>query len=244
MLLKSDSPPDADWIQMSKGPSGASWRVRCAQPSAILGERRKNGMVTRIIATNMPVLYLLKSAWQTPIPPNRIIFTGSTKDILDPTGKDDAWITANSYTYELITPPVSWDSAWQLVQQDLKRFTGFSSVVTNTPTDCYILTADTAILALHRSRGGNPVNKLYEPDEQYMQNRPVKTLAYYLDGILDKPVVEETGINYTIDLSLSGINGSNFAAVQSALLAFGFRLTPSQRILPNFIIYQNYKDNE
>ena len=96
-------------------------------------------------------------------------------------------------------------------------------------------------LALHRSRGGNPVNKLYEPDEQYMQNRPVKTLAYYLDGILDKNVLQRVTIPYNLDISLPDIPAGNISALKTALLSLGIRLTPSTEITEQFIIYQSPK---
>lgn len=212
--------------------------------SSSIIKRDSHKKISRVLYCNTPLLHLFKFAWQTGLPANRTLYPAALSSVFNLATASDADLLANSYTYELVTPPLPAKTINRLMQEDLMRFTGLTASVQKIPTPCYVLTADTAIAARHRSAGGAAVNKLYDPDEQYMVNRKVETLAGFLDGRLDKPVVNETGIAYPLDIAFTYTNFSSLTETQQALKGFGFMLTAATRLLDNFIITQKQTEYE
>jgi len=91
--------------------------------------RDSSGMVTRMLLTNQSLLSLLQRAYHYFNYPARIRWPAGEEALLNPRGKPKEWFLVNSYTYELICPPMDYDSARALMQQDLRRFFNYQAQV-------------------------------------------------------------------------------------------------------------------
>jgi thiol-disulfide isomerase/thioredoxin len=100
-------------------------------PSTTTIDKNSTGSVTRILLINQSIVDLIKRAWQYFNYPEHIIFPAGEEPNLQFIGKPASWYAANSYTYDLVTAPVSYDQARTLMQQDILRYFGYSAVVRN-----------------------------------------------------------------------------------------------------------------
>jgi thiol-disulfide isomerase/thioredoxin len=213
-------------------------------PSGSLVDKDSAGKITHILVTNTSLLHLLQQAFRSGLSPNRIQYAAGVEEKFKAFGHDGSAAGPPAYTYELLLPPATENTAMLLMQQDLERYTGFTAKITGQPTACYVLTADTAVLAGCTAGTERPMNRLSEKENRFMQNKPLKTLAVYLDRKLSRPVVDESGVSFNISLSLPAVDIGDINALRKALLPYGIRLTEAVRTLPNFIIYQNLKTYE
>jgi len=91
--------------------------------------RDSSGMVTRMLLTNQSMLALLQRAYHYFNYPAHIRWPEGEEALLNPRNKPKEWFLTNSYTYELICPPMDYDSARVLMQQDLRRFFNYQAQV-------------------------------------------------------------------------------------------------------------------
>jgi thiol-disulfide isomerase/thioredoxin len=229
------------------GGSGASIQSRsllCGYipglPSGSYITKDSTGLYSKILQTNQPILYLLMRAYDYFYDPKRFHFpTGSNSDIrLD--GKSEEWVMQNSYTYEqYMAAPLKKEKALQNMQEDIRRYLGYAAAIKKIPTDCFVITIDSLILAKYLSAGGRPVNNLAQPGDRHLQNRPLSDVAEFLDQLFITPVVDESGFDSRINLTLSDSDVKNFSSLKAALSRYGICLSKSTRLLDNFFIYKH-----
>jgi len=191
--------------------------------------------------TNTPMADLLNIAYSINTRKDRTKLNVSDSIAGVLTTTNDSIIAAHSYCYEFIGPPMSRKESLIYMQQDLLRYFGIYVKKEKLPLPCYLLQADTAMLAKFRSKGGKPENRLYEKINRYIRNKPLTILSGYLDWILDKNVIQQTDINYNLDLALPDIPEIDMAALQQYLQGFGITLTPTTATIEQFVIYQSPK---
>lgn len=243
-----DFKPREGLFKNGNGGSGNDFLFRTIVTPNVLGipssssmKKDERGMVTRISHANAGLLFLLKQAYDCSLPFGHTDLSKAGSDI-DYREKDDQWRVNNSYCYEMVVPPTSFAAAKSLMQRDLQRYFGLSASIDLLLTDCYVLTADTARLGRFKSSGGKSVNHLFESSGKQLRNSPVSTLSNYLDEVLDKPVVNETGYFLNINLQLAVTEPLKVALVNKALADYGLQLEPARRVVPILtIIHESLK---
>ena len=152
-------------------------------PSGSYILKNESGDYTQIMLTNQPVLELLMRANDYFYDPKRFHFP-IDNDEIKTEGKSEEWIIRHSYTYELHTIPVSKQRALDYMQEDIRRYLGYSATIKIIPTSCYVLTVDSSVLKKHLTKGGPAINNLSEAVNRCLQNRPLSDITEFLDNLL------------------------------------------------------------
>jgi len=203
--------------------------------------RNKDNLVTQYKLVNQPLLEMVKKAYDLIIRNDRIVFkvADSVKSVLVPATPGAK--RAGSFTYELICPPLLYNEALKLVQQDMQRYFGLYATWEKLPAPCYNLTVDTTLVKPYISKGGKSLNKLYDPNNKYLQNGKLKSLADYLNHTTQHYVLLQTATPYMLDISLPNLAEGNDAALIQALAKMGIVLTPATATVSQFVIHQTPK---
>lgn len=235
--------PNKPLFVNNNGGSGASIQFRSTLsgripglPSGSATNKDSSGCITRLFFSNTPLLQLIMAAYRPGLKQNR--FSYSVADSNNLIRKTNARVGQNNYTYEAIFPSLTDSDAHRFMQHDLQRYFNLAAKTEIQDIPCYVLTADTCILQQFISCGGKPINDLYEPAFRKMQNRHISTLSAFLDSKLPIPVINETGFNRHLDITLPQSAANDISALQYALKPYGLTLTPACRMLSTFIIYQ------
>lgn len=200
--------------------------------------RNEQKLTTQYKLINQPLLELIKKAYSTDVRNDRIVFDlpDSIKNCLLPATA--AAKRANTYTYELICPPIPHKEAATLVQQDMQRYFSLQAKWEELPAPCYELTIDTVKLKPYLSKGGKNSNKLYDPGNKYLQNGSLSSLCKYLNHTMGRYVICKEQSQYMLDIQLPA---GNDEALLQALAGIGIILTPATATVSQFIIYQSPK---
>ena len=203
--------------------------------------RNAQRLTTQYKLINQPLLELLKKGYGTDSRTDRIIFkvADSVQKILQPATAADK--RANSYTYELLCPPIPYADALKLVQEDLQRYFGLYARWEELPADCYELSTDSMKVQACRSKGGNNLNKLYDPDNKYLQSGNLASLAEYLNYSMKRYVNLQAELPYLLDIKLPELPPGDDEALVQALAAMGIILKPVTAVKSQFVIYQTVK---
>ena len=228
-----------------KGNGGAGEQIKSrsiltgflpGMPSMNYTSTNKNKLVTKLISINQPVAYLLMEAHQFYDPPSRLLYeTGDT--VFNPNGKSDEWLTAHSYSYELITPPISRARALQYMQQDIQRWLGVTARIDTVETSCYVLTTDSRYNGKNTIELNGKRSEIKEDltGEFLLKDFTMSRLAELLDEQLPLHVLDETGRNLRVNMRFPPKEG--IEDYQYILKYYGLRLEKAIRPLPNLFIY-------
>ncbi|HMJ48247.1 MAG TPA: hypothetical protein VK498_13020 [Ferruginibacter sp.] len=197
------------------------------------------GNVTKMLFINQPAVYLLMAAYHYYDKPGRIRMPQQQGSMVDINGKSEEWLIANSFVYELITPPVPMSTALHYMQDDLKRWLGFSASIDTIATDCYILKADSVVLKKYISTGKKNTNTLNAISGRTLKSGSLSELAGYLDSKLPLHVLDETGFIYRIDLVLPDTGNDDLESFRLTLAPYGITIIKGERDLPNLFIYKS-----
>jgi len=203
--------------------------------------RNAQKLTTQYKMINLPLLQMVKAAYGSLVRADRVIveLPDSILTCLFPVS--DSAIRVNSFTYELVCPPMPYKQALILIQQDIQRYFGLSARNVILPAACYRLTVDTGRLQAFKTRGGKLINRLNQQQGRYMQNATLSMLQTYLNDFLGPYVLPTATLPYNLDLSLPDIAANDEAALIQALAGMGIILTPSTEPVEQFIIYQTLK---
>jgi len=196
----------------------------------------KEGKISKLLFTNYPLLNLLLYANDIKSSGFNIQMEPDIRENLLLEGRPDDWIAANSYTYELITPPVSLQKAKQWMQQDLLRQFGYSVSNKIIPADCWVVQTDTSLLKAYKTIGGKKINNLADPDRPFLRNRPVSDIMEFFQRQVSIPVVNEAGL-MMIDIELPAYHTFNVKTFVTVLARYGIYLREEHRNLTQYFIY-------
>jgi len=201
-------------------------------PSATFISKDSAGRVTRLLLTNQTMLDLLKRAYEYFVYPASIQWPDETGQMLNPKGRPRDWIVANSYTYELITPAIAYDSARRLMQLDLERYFGYAAEIKPVAFKCYLLQTDSTIAALNQFQLSNITNP--SPEGQCS----LAAAMSCLEKMLGAPVLNESTFSNQYTIILSHADTADLVLLQQALAARGICLTETTRKARTLFIYQ------
>lgn len=143
----------------------------------------------------------------------------------------------NRYCYEIILPAVSEEEIKNILKQDLIRTFGIEARKDITTLDCFVLKADTN-KANFQTKGDAPVMDVESSSlKKHLTNKPIELLAGLLQSVLGVVVVNETGIEYNIDISFPyNFLQYKLPEVKDFLAKKGLVLLPAKRDLEVIVI--------
>lgn len=199
------------------------------------------GKITRFYMINYPALSLLRAAY-----PEAMIYSNKriVFEYTDPAKfKEDAASGTrrytNSYCYELSLPPCADTDRQKYMQEDLHRALGVRVRAEKRAVKCLVLKSGNGMDNL-LTKGGEPFENLEtESPIHTIRNLPTSVLTDALDELpilAGLPLLDETGIGYSIDL----VFPTAFSSVEELkvfLEGAGFRVEETQRVMEVSVVY-------
>jgi thiol-disulfide isomerase/thioredoxin len=197
-----------------------------------------NGKISKFYVINYPVFQLYQMAYNDVLkyPPNRTFIEVDNPDIFLLKKNDDD-NNENKYCYETIMPPATLTEAIQYMRDDLSRF--FHAIVKNETREMgiYSLVANGKIKNLY-TKGGKPEIDVYKLSlKKHIHNRPVSDLVEMLNYLMDKPVIDNTGIIQNIDIEFpDDFSNYDLKQLKSFFSKKGFEFVPEKKNLEVAVI--------
>lgn len=200
-----------------------------------IGQSFNNG-ISRLYVFNQSLLTLCRMAYsgQFIYPSNRLVLdVAEPRQFLGYADTDSMY--NNRYCYDLIVPGASEETLRSYLRQDLQRTFNITVCNEKRTMKCRVLTT-TNKLAKSYTKGG--VSK-WDFDEystkKYMQNQPIATVVQVLNTWFKIPLMNETGLEKNIDITLPK-NLSDTTAMLKALKDAGFKIEEKTMEVPVTII--------
>ena len=155
--------------------------------------------LSRITVINYPLITLFKISYPDLFSQNRGI-------VVSDTSVQHLFTDVNNngkYCYELITRIKPKKELLEEMQQTLSEYFNIVPVKQTIYQNCYLLTVNNdkngKILMSGGGRGESDLDK--ETIHKFIKNKPLTELVNYLNAILDKPVIDNSGIEQNIDIT-------------------------------------------
>jgi uncharacterized protein (TIGR03435 family) len=144
------------------------------------------------------------------------------------------WLGRTRYSINAVVGVDETESFQRLLQEELKNRLRLQAHLEVRPFDVFVLTAD-GPPRLEPARGANPRIWVHERDAQF-QEATMERVAAVLQGILGRPVIDETGMTGSYNLDVAW--GDDVVGSVTAALAdrFGLRLSPARRDMEALVI--------
>jgi thiol-disulfide isomerase/thioredoxin len=202
----------------------------------------QNHMAVKIYSVNSTILSMLRQSYQAPysiLAKNRTFLEVKDPSVLEEYHKTTGWAYDHTYTYELITPPVSRERLLQLMQEDMKRYFHYSGAIEKRKLVCWVLKVRGDVSAVI-SKEGMPESTLENKDTatKYIHHIPISALVTVLNQLLPNYVIDQTQLKDKINLDLPA-DLRNTAALQKTLRAYGFDLVSEEREVDVFVVRDN-----
>lgn len=177
----------------------------------------------RMLGFNLSLAAMMREAYG--VSPGRIVL---------PAGFPSA-----SYDYIANLPSGSADA----LQRKIREVTGFSARREVRDTDVLrlgVMRSDAP--GLKRARAGAASSGGFGDTNFSGTNKPIADLTAYLEGVLGRPVIDETGLTGNFDVDVKWSNGRNWDAVDPAALKqaladqLGLALTPARQPVEMLIV--------
>jgi thiol-disulfide isomerase/thioredoxin len=179
-----------------------------------------NNKLANIQAINQNILDLYNIAFHEALvpqknpnyraPKNRIIVEVKDKYFSEPPKEEykiDDWLLKHAYCYEIKLGSETDENVFALMQQDMNRSFDFTGRIEKRKFNCLVLIRKNGLDKISsKSPNANP-NVLNEKGKITLINAPVSeviNLLAYANDHLKTPVVDGTGINNMIDLTILG----------------------------------------
>ena len=197
-----------------------------------------NELVSHYYIINYSLLALYQIAFPEifTVPFNRIIIDRKVYNaFFMNTGKEK-----KSYCYDLVTRPVTNGEITRMMQADLVRYFNVVACNENKPMDCYVLSSNSDVRK-SITKGGVAATDTDERSlKKYIRNSPVSELMSAMSIRLDKPWIDETGLQQNIDISFPyDFFHYNLQQLKEFLLGYGLVLTEAFRTIRVAVLKEN-----
>jgi len=206
-------------------------------PTNTVAEHPSAETVSRICLTNAPLINLLRYASGAWVPANQVIREGRAGSIPIDESDDLAWMAANTYCYEQITPAVPEERARKYMLEDLERYFDIKISVQKRALRCLVLRRDSIVPALY-AKTGEQDNNFYEPPGtvKHLVSGVMAQVVNYFNTVLPMPVIDETGIAEKISLSFKLSGTGDLPSLRRTLAALGLSLHEETRMFDVLVI--------
>ncbi len=205
-------------------------------PGSYQGALQDDNLTNKIHQTNMPLqsLYLFAYPQMGLYPNNRKLVQINEPHKFYPRNNHGYDKRDYLYCYELLTPPVTFRQAKQMMREDLKRYFGYEIWEGKKELTCLVLKNKKKRRTTEKGVAGNNLNDK-NAVARYIRNQPLVVLVKYLDGRSTIPVIDETKYVGNITMELP-VDLTDIPALQEALSKYGFTLTEEKRKVDCFMI--------
>lgn len=188
----------------------------------------KGNKISRISATNTPLLDLYKMAY--PLFANfyesEIIYDIDEASVFKTDYSSEAWKSKNLFIYEAIFPSTSIEQGRKIMQSDLNRYFGYSVDTLSLLVDVLVINCKDSSLIKRPVQLERKDTNLYEKSgiDIFYNNYPLEPLIHELERIYKMPVIDRSGIVGNVNLILpADIN--NLELLKESLMNNGFILS-------------------
>ncbi|RZL07771.1 MAG: TlpA family protein disulfide reductase, partial [Pedobacter sp.] len=191
--------------------------------------RDKNDTLCGIAITNSSLHYIYETATTGQLPDynnKRIVMDSSANNALIELHKSDQWNKDNLYSYEFRIPPVQSAQLYPQMLAQLNQVTGFKGTLIKKRIPCLVLSQSKHLLK--RSTAAQRLNELNDDNELTIRNSSMLALSGRLNNAFDGLVIDETGINYPVNLQVK-IYPNDIEKTNNALASIGLKLLKSSR---------------
>jgi len=193
-----------------------------------------SGKISRIYVINAPLIALLGKAYPEVfrIPITRMVIkTDSQTNFLISNPK------APWFCYELITKPSSPKQIQSFMQQDLYRWFRVTAKNKEENINCYVLKINNNYPLKTAKAGKSQLDVEPETAHKIFTNQPVISLIRLLERITNKTIVDETGLNGKLNLSIPrNIYDFSLDQINQFLDENGFRMVSAVRRMKAIVI--------
>jgi len=172
----------------------------------------------------------------------QIWYTDPVLEMADPKPFDI--LTGNDkyrYCYNFIFPAEKYSPQYvqQALQRDLMQYFGYRVSIEKRMMPCWKLTCDESAKNSLRTKGLRPGPNAPQHVEEkfYMNDAPIMRLInlIWLNNQFEPPIVDETGIDFNIDLEVDCIV-TDFEDLKKGLAEKGFHLEKGQKLMKVIVI--------
>lgn len=191
--------------------------------------RSQRDTVHGIALTNSELTYIYQTASSSLLPHNsekRMVIDALAKKALKGNVDDKEWNVNNLYSYEIRIPVSQSNSLYQRMLEHLNQATDFHGTITKKRITCLVLRKTRSLI--HQSKGGTRENDLNENSELHIVNSPILALTGRLNNAFKDLIIDETGIDYHIDLHLK-IHENDLEKTNEELKLLGLKLIETTR---------------
>ena len=204
--------------------------------------RRSGDVVHGVVFANMPLITLYKTVKRNLYPEfgsKGLVLAGidSARLFQEKSGMTAAdWKAKHTYSYDLHLPEGTTGNLYQVILDDLNRYSGYQAALELRETDCLLLVRKGRKDKL-KSKGGEPVSALYRPESPSMQNMPITTLIARLNAENTLPMLVVNQTDYTGPADIEIKSGfTNLPLLRKELQAYGLDLVQARRKVPHMVL--------
>lgn len=183
----------------------------------------------RIMMTNLGIRSIYEIARKFPI------YTRTIVDVADPKKYD--WNKENAYCLEIIAPNKTEEEVLQMMTDYLHQNFTLKSKIENRTTKVKILRRITKEELLQKAAPDSKSTYWSSGGGLHMTNKPIAIFAKYLEGELNVPVVDETGLMGSYDLEFPWYN-EDVERYKEELKKIGLELIDAERKIEMLILYE------
>lgn len=206
----------------------------------------EDGNYKKIYFINMPLLSMCQALLGNNFMPNRFILKihDSSKLIHLKKNFSNDWFINHAFCYEIMVPAKMPKSEIEsYILNDLGQQERIKIQVKKLQESCYILMKNKInFISDPRSKGGIPDSELFVESNQpkFLRNLPISHLVKAMNsGSFEKKypiIIDESGYNYPVDLTLNIKDIRDITAMQKELQSYGFTLFKGLRQIEMVVI--------
>ena len=144
-------------------------------------------------------------------------------------------IKQDNYTYICNNAEIHQDQLLRGLLDNLNKSTAYFASIEKRKVKCFVLkyVGNTDRL---KTKGGNKRNSLFNTYNLKLTNGPIYNLIIKMDELpfINLPIVDETGYQNNIDISLD--NCKNLEILANQLLSYGLKLVPTIRNIDMYVL--------
>lgn len=191
--------------------------------------RKSGDTVHGIALMNTPVISMYKKAGHMLFPDLKD--KGLVLELGKPDGSD-----APLCSFDFVVPPHQADRLYQLMLDELNKYSGYHGRIEKRKTDCLLLVRKGRHDSF-QSKGGKPANRLYSKESPQLMNMPLSLLVARLNSAdaLALPVLDATRYTGTVDLEINA-PFNDLPALRKELQRYGLDLVKARRKIEMLVV--------